>query len=1077
WLNDEGQAAGRLVVATRSAVSTRVGEDVGDLVHAPVWGLLRAAQAENPDRLFLVDVDGDEASAAALPAAVAAAVAAGESQLALRAGQALVPRLVPLGSDSALVPPGDGTAWRLDTSGAGTLENLALLPWPAADAPLGPGQVRIEVRAAGLNFRDVLGALGMYPGELTLGAEGAGVVLDVGAEVTCLAVGDRVMGLFPSGLGPVCVADAHTVVAMPADWSYEQAAAVPVAFATAYYGLVDMGGLSSGESVLVHAAAGGVGMAAVQLARHLGAEVFATASEGKWDAVRALGVPDDHLASSRDLGFEEHFRTVTDGRGVDVVLDSLAREFVDASLRLLPRGGRFVEMGKTDIRDAARVATEHFAVRYRAFDIVDAGPRRIGEILAEIVGLFERGVLSHLPRREWDLRRAPEAFRFMSQARHVGKIVLTVPRRPDPGRTVLITGGTGTLGGMLARHLVAERGARRLLLLGRRGPDAPGAAELTAELRAKGAEVTVVACDVADRRRLAEVLAAIPAEHPLGTVVHTAGDLDDGVFDALTPERLARVLRPKAEGAWNLHELTRGTDLAEFVMFSGAAGVLGNPGQSNYAAASSFLDALAQHRRALGLPGTSLAWGYWEQATGLTKHLSEGDTGRMARGGLLPLPSADGLALFDLARGADEPLQVPMRLDLAALRTQAEAGEGHPLHRALLRSAPRAAVATADRTGRDLDGLPGLSPDDQLTLLLELVCEIVGAVLVTDPSTIGPDTGFVELGLDSLTAVELRNRLNRATGLRLPVTLVFDHPAPGPLAAYLRRRLTSVGTSGTRPKGTREASTASTATPPSPRPATQTPPAGPTPQAPPPQSTVTTPSDQPAPQAPPVESEPTSVIHHPLLTGAGLEDLGAVLDLGCRDGAALIGLAEAHPALIVHGVTSDKELADRAQRDVEGRPGLGGRVALFHRSGPLDAFPGQYDLAYGIDATYRVKDKQALFARLDAAVVDGGTLLLADHLCTLSGDLVDPRAGISVPTAESWAGVFARHRFVVEETGVARAAAEHPDPDLAEPLRRGWIERRHFRLRKAASGTEEDRLRTNRAHLAETTAQPRAPRS
>ncbi|MEV0123619.1 SDR family NAD(P)-dependent oxidoreductase [Streptomyces sp. NPDC050703] len=1152
WLNDEGQAAGRLVVATRNAVSTRVGEDVGDLVHAPVWGLLRAAQAENPERLLLVDVDGDEASAAALPAAVASAVAAGESQLALRAGQALAPRLAPLASDSALVPPGDGTAWRLDTSGAGTLENLALLPWPAADAPLGPGQVRIEVRAAGLNFRDVLGALGMYPGELTLGAEGAGTVLDVGADVTHLAVGDRVMGLFPSGLGPVCVADAHTVVAMPADWSYEQAAAVPVAFATAYYGLVDMGGLRSGESVLVHAAAGGVGMAAVQLARHLGAEVFATASEGKWDAVRALGVPDDHLASSRDLGFEEHFRTVTEGRGVDVVLDSLAREFVDASLRLLPRGGRFVEMGKTDIRDAAQVATEHFAVRYRAFDIVDAGPRRIGEILAEIVGLFERGVLTHLPRRAWDLRRAPEAFRFMSQARHVGKIVLTVPRRPDPGRTVLITGGTGTLGGMLARHLVTERGARHLLLLGRRGPDAPGAAELTAELRSAGAEVSVVACDVADRRRLAEVLAAIPAEHPLGTVVHTAGDLDDGVFDALTPERLARVLRPKAEGAWNLHELTRGADLAEFVLFSGAAGVLGNPGQSNYAAASSFLDALAQHRRALGLPGTSLAWGYWEQATGLTKHLSEGDTGRMARGGLLPLPSADGLALFDLARGADEPLQVPMRLDLAALRTQADAGEGHPLHRALLRSAPRAAAASADRAGKGLDALAGLSPDEQLALVLDLVCETVGSVLVTDPATIGPDTGFVELGLDSLTAVELRNRLNRATGLRLPVTLVFDHPAPGPLAAYLRRRLTSGGKAGTRPTTTQGAAPATTpattpsqptATPRPPQPARHTPPADqptvtpspartpqerspqaarqapladqptvtPSPartpqerspqaarQAPPAEHPTVTPApaDQPTVTPPPARTplapspqppstpssalpaaEPPPVTPQTLLAGAGLEHLGAVLDFGCRGVASLIGLADAHPALIAHGVTSDKELADRAQRETGGRPGLDGRVVLFHRSGPLDPFPGQYDLAYGIDATYRVEDKQALFARLDAALVDGGQLLVADHLCTLSGDLVDARAGISVPTPRTWAELFARHRFVVEEAGVDHGTAEHPDPDLAEPLRRGWIERRLFRLRKAASGTEEDRLRTNRAHLAETTAQPRAPRS
>ncbi|MEU1017184.1 SDR family NAD(P)-dependent oxidoreductase [Streptomyces sp. NPDC005898] len=1128
WLNDESRATGRLVVATRRAVSTHVGEDVEDLAHAPVWGLLRAAQAENPERLLLVDMDDDRTSAAALPAAVASALAAGESQLALRAGRALVPRLVPLGSDGTLVPPGDGTAWRLDTSGAGTLENLALLPWPAADAPLGPGQVRIEVRAAGLNFRDVLGALGMYPGELTLGAEGAGIVLDVGADVRHLAVGDRVMGLFPSGLGPVCVADAHTVVTMPDGWSYEQAAAVPVAFATAYYGLVDMGGLSSGESVLVHAAAGGVGMAAVQLARHLGAEVFATASEGKWDAVRALGVPEDHLASSRDLGFEEHFRAVTAGRGVDVVLDSLAREFVDASLRLLPRGGRFVEMGKTDIRDAAQVATEHFAVRYRAFDIVDAGPRRIGEILAEIVGLFERGVLSHLPRRAWDLRRAPEAFRFMSQARHVGKIVLTVPRRPDPARTVLITGGTGTLGGMLARHLVTERGARHLLLLGRRGPDAPGAAELAAELRAAGAEVSVVACDVADRQRLAEVLAALPAEHPLGTVVHTAGDLDDGVFDALTPQRLTRVLRPKAEGALNLHELTREADLAEFVMFSGAAGVLGNPGQSNYAAASSFLDALAQHRRAQGLPGTSLAWGYWEQATGLTKHLSEGDTGRMARGGLLPLPSADGLALFDLARGADEPLQVPMRLDLAALRAQAESGEGHPLHRALLRDAPRTAAVTADsaRPDRGIDGLADLSPDDQLTLLLQLVCEMVGSVLVTDPATIGPDTGFVELGLDSLTAVELRNRLNRVTGLRLPVTLVFDHPAPGPLAAYLRRRLTSGGKGGNRAKPTGEAATGATAgavagavagvtaeavagvtaeataqaqpvaepapasasapasapvsapafapAQPSAEPEATTP--APTPALEPePAATAPAPDSTPA-QAPAPGPAPTPLTDHPLLASAGLEDLGAVLDFGCRDVASLVGLAGAHPALIVHGVTCDKELADRAQRDL-GRRGLDGRVGLFHRSGPLDPFPGQYDLAYGIDAGYRVQDKQALLARLDAAVVDGGRLLLADYLCTLSGDLVDPGAGISVPTAATWAEVFAHNRFVVEETRPDDSAAHTPDPDLAEPLRRGWIARRLFHLRKAASGSTEDRLRTNRAHLAETTAPPRAPRS
>ncbi|MFF7631640.1 SDR family NAD(P)-dependent oxidoreductase [Kitasatospora sp. NPDC008050] len=1040
WLADEAQAAARLVVVTRGAVSVRAGEDVADLVHAPVWGLLRTAQAENPDRLLLLDLDDDRASLAALPAAVATALADGESQLALRAGEALVPRLLPLGSNGTLVPPADGSAWRLDTTGAGTLENLALLPWPAAQAPLTPGQLRVEVRAAGLNFRDVLGALGMYPGELTLGAEGAGVVTEVSAGEHGFAVGDRVMGLFPSGLGPVCVADAQTVVRMPAGWSFEEAASVPVAFVTAYYGLVDIAGLGDGESVLVHAAAGGVGMAAVQLARHLGARVFATASQGKWEAVRALGVAEEHLASSRDLDFEQKVLAATDGGGVDVVLNSLAREFVDASLRLLPRGGRFVEMGKTDVRDAAQVATAHFAVRYWAFDVVDAGPQRIGEILAEIVALFEQGVLDLLPRRDWDLRNAPEAFRFMSQARHVGKIVLTVPRRPDPSHTVLITGGTGTLGGLLARHLVTERGARQLVLLSRRGPDAPGAAELTADLTAAGANVTVVACDAADRDQLAQVLAAIPAGHPLGTVVHTAGALDDGMFDALTGERLARVLRPKADAALNLHELTRGLDLAEFVLFSGAAGVLGNPGQANYSAASSLLDALAQHRRANGLPGVSLAWGYWEQATGLTKHLTEGDTGRMTRGGLLGLTSARGLALFDVARGADEALQVPMRTDPAALRAQADAGLGHPLHRALVRSVPRQAsvgAQTGEPATGGLEGLTGLPEDEQHAVLLDLVRREVAAVLAVEPADLGPEAGFVELGLDSLTAVELRNRLGRATGLRLPVTLVFDHHAPVALAGYLRERITA-GKAGARPA---------------------TGPAG---------------GDRPVtgPAATEV-AQPAQEIRR-LLEDQELDQLGAVLQFGCRSGEELIGLAASHQDLLVHGVTGDKELAERVERAI-GERGLTDRAELFLVDGPLEPFPGQYDLAFGADGCFRVENKQALWANLDAAVVDGGQVLLADFLCTLSGDLVDAGAGLSIPTAGTWSEVFARNRFVVEE--LIPYDLPDQDPDLAEPLRRGWIRHHLFRLRKVTATAAEERLRLNRTHLAQTTAHPRTERS
>ncbi|RQX59711.1 beta-ketoacyl synthase, partial [Micromonospora chalcea] len=318
---------------------------------------------------------------------------------------------------------------------------------------LGPREVRVRVRAAGLNFRDVLNALGLYPGDAgPLGGEGAGEVVEVGAEVTDLRPGDRVFGVFVGCFGPVAVTDRRLLAPMPAGWSYVEAASVPVVFLTAYHGLVNLAGLTRGESVLVHAAAGGVGMAAVQLARHLGAEVYATASPAKWDALRALGLDEERLASSRTLDFETRFTDATGGRGVDVVLDSLAREFVDASLRLLPRGGRFVEMGKTDIRDAARVAVDHPGVAYTAFDLTLQEPDEVQRMLVVLLGLFERGTLTPLPTQVWDVRQAPEAFRHVSQARHVGKVVLTMPRAWNPDGTVLLTGGTGTLGRLVARR-------------------------------------------------------------------------------------------------------------------------------------------------------------------------------------------------------------------------------------------------------------------------------------------------------------------------------------------------------------------------------------------------------------------------------------------------------------------------------------------------------------------------------------------------------------------------------------------------------------------------------------------------
>ncbi|MEY9969374.1 acyl transferase domain-containing protein/NADPH:quinone reductase-like Zn-dependent oxidoreductase/acyl carrier protein [Streptacidiphilus sp. MAP12-16] len=785
WLADDRFAAARLVLVTRGAVAALAGEDNADLAHASVWGLIRSAQSENPERFVLLDLDDDAGSYAVLPDALAT----GEPELAVRRGDCYVPRLVRIPTDAALTPPEDAVAWRLGIPVKGTLENLELIEFPAAVAPLDPGHIRIGVRATGLNFRDVLNALGMYPGNAgLLGLEGAGVVLEVGPGVTDLAVGDRVLGMLSGGFAPVTVTDRRMVTRMPDNWTFAQAASVPVVFLTAYYSLVDLAGMQQGESLLVHAAAGGVGMAAVQLARHLGAEVYGTAGPGKWDALRGMGLDEKHIASSRDLEFEQSFLAATGGRGVDVVLDSLAREFVDASLRLLPRGGRFVEMGKTDVRTPEQVAVEHPGVRYRAFDLIEAGPDRINEMLTAVLALFESGALQHLPVTTWDIRRAPEAFRFVSQAKHIGKVVLTVPPPLDREGTVLVTGATGTLGALVARHLVAEHGARHLLLTSRRGPGAPGAAELVAELTALGADVTVAACDAADRDALAALLASVPAEHPLTAVVHTAGVIDDGVVSALTPERVDTVLRPKVDAALNLHELTASADLAAFVLFSSVAGTFGGAGQGNYAAANAFLDALARHRHAAGLAGLSLAWGLWAESSRMTGALDEADLQRMARGGITPLSSPEGLALLDTAATLGRAAVAPMGLDVVGLRSHADPALVPPLLRSLVRTPARRAVRAATvAEGPTLkQRLAGLVEEDRHKLLLELVCTQVAAVLGhAGPEDVVAERAFKELGFDSLTAVELRNRMNAATGLRLSATLVFDHPTPAALAELL----------------------------------------------------------------------------------------------------------------------------------------------------------------------------------------------------------------------------------------------------------------------------------------------------
>jgi acyl transferase domain-containing protein/acyl-CoA synthetase (AMP-forming)/AMP-acid ligase II/NADPH:quinone reductase-like Zn-dependent oxidoreductase/acyl carrier protein len=781
WLARPDTAGTELVVLTRHAVTTSVFDRAPDLAHAAVWALIHSAQNEHPGRIVLLDTDDTAASEDNIAATVARRPA-GEPQLALRSGTAHIPRLTP----STTLRPPPTPAWKLATTGKGDLSNLALVETDPV-APLGPGQIRIQVRAAGLNFHDVVVALGAIADE-GLGAEAAGVVIDTAPDVTSVRPGDAVMGLFSDALSTTAVTDHRSVVVIPPGWSFTQAASVPVAFLTAYIVLVEIAGLSAGQRVLIHAGAGGVGQAAIQIAGHLGAEVFATAHPTKQRVLHRLGVAPEHVASSRTLDFVEAFQHATNGDGMDVVLNSLRGDFIDASLNLLPRGGWFTEIGKTDIRPAADIAAAHPGVTYQTFDLADIEPDRLRQAWVALAELFTTGALQPLPTTTYGLLQARQAFRDMSQGLHTGKIVLTPPAELDPDGTVLITGGTGMLGGIFAEHLITQYGIRHLLLVSRRGPAAPGAAELEQRLTGLGAQVTISACDIANPAELAAVVDAIPVEQPLTAVIHAAGVLDDAVISELTGEQLDAVLAAKADAAWYLDQLTADRDLAAFVLFSSAAATLGSPGQANYAAANAFLDALAQHQHRRQRRATSLAWGYWETPTGMTGHLGSIDQARVTGNSLTPITNDHGLALFDAALSRQQPALFASPISASALARQARQNTLAPVLSALTRSRRQAAAASPEGLAARLTAQ---TAEQQLQTLTTMVATATATVLAhPDPAALDPDRPFKDIGIDSLTALELRNTLNQRTGLVLPATLVFDYPTPAALATQLGQLLT-----------------------------------------------------------------------------------------------------------------------------------------------------------------------------------------------------------------------------------------------------------------------------------------------
>lgn len=688
----------------------------------------------------------------------------------------------------------------------GLLDSLSWRGSTAAGAP-GPGEVAIEVHASGVNFRDVMWAQGLLPEEAlqdgfagpTLGLECAGVISAVGEGVADLTIGQRVMAFAPAALSSRVVTSAHAVTLLPDALSFEAGATIPVAYLTAGYALGTLAGLSAGERVLIHGAAGGVGLAAVQYAKHRGAIVYATAgSPAKREFLRQFGA--DVVLDSRSLSFADEIDRLTNGDGVDVVLNSLSGEAMERSLELLRPFGRFLELGKRDFYFGGRVGLRPFRqnITYFAVDVDQLPARRprvCAAVLAEVLDLMEAGALTPLPHRSFGADQVVDAFRLMQSSGHIGKLVITPDRRPRDAddlsvrraftvrgdATYLIAGGLLGFGLETARWLL-EQGARHFALLGRRGLHTPGAAAAIGLLEAAGASVRVIGCDIADGDALAAVLQEVRLTMPpIRGVVNAAMTVDDGLLSDLTVERFRSVLAPKLAGTRNLDRLLQADRLDFVLLYSSATTVLGAPGQGSYVAANAAMEALARNMHARGTPVLAIAWGPIADAGYLARQELALDA-LARRLAATPIPAREALEAIPDLWASGEPVLTyaavqwfSARRSLPILRTPVFA---------------RFADEIAEATDADVrDRIAGLNPAEASELITGVLVEEIARIIGAATDRVDPHRPLSELGVDSLMAVELRLAIETRLGLNLPLLSLADSTSLSNIAARISRTL------------------------------------------------------------------------------------------------------------------------------------------------------------------------------------------------------------------------------------------------------------------------------------------------
>ncbi|MDZ7831610.1 MAG: SDR family NAD(P)-dependent oxidoreductase [Desulfobacterales bacterium] len=781
--------------------------EVPDPGQAPLWGLGRVIALEHPSlHCTRIDLDPNEKSTDSETLVNALWHPDAEDQIAFRGGSRFAARLTEYHkndgnkADSLSIP--ESASYRLATRQYGILENLYLAPQDRAQP--GPEEVEIRVCSAGLNFRDVLNALGMLQQAaeelgiesaeaLPFGGECTGVVAAVGRNVKRFKPGDEVIGAFAVGSLArfVCVDQAY-VALKPENITFDEAATLPVTFLTAWYGLYRLAGLKSGESVLIHSAAGGVGQAAIQLAQKAGAEIFATASPGKWEFLKSRGVA--HVMNSRTLDFADEIQTLTNGRGVDVVFNSLNGDFIEKSLSVAAEGARFVEIGKIGIWDEARMNRARPDVAYYPFDLIEVAgkrPEAVTDMLSEIMARITEEQLNALPCKVYPLENTVNAFRFMAQAKHIGKVVISLaPKDVESEKAMvhdtacyLITGGYGAIGLQAARWL-AEKGARHLVLIGRSGPS-PEAEKEIEGLTQAGVHVFQARADVSRREDLYGVLASIKTNMPpLKGIIHAAGLLEDGMLANLSRDAFDRVMAPKVAGAWHLHQLTREMGLDFFVLFSSAAALLGSPGQGNYAAANAFMDALAHYRKSQGRPALSVNWGPWAGA-GMAA-----DSSGAAFSGMDRIPPDNGLDILDRLLAEDAVQAGVLPINWPEFLDRFPENLTPPVFKNFTNRRKQKSTGNSAVVQEISEAPPAARRDIIARYLTDRVSHVLG---LSDDVPLDPEQPLKETGLDSLMAVELNNIIQTDLDVGLTAENFMENPSIAMLSETIHQLLESAG--------------------------------------------------------------------------------------------------------------------------------------------------------------------------------------------------------------------------------------------------------------------------------------------